>query len=60
MEQEVKDRVMQNIREAEKKLQEWRIELDRAKAAGVDVSDLEQRYQDLLRRVAMLKAVYGR
>jgi hypothetical protein len=60
MDQETLDRIRQNIREAEKKLEEWRIELDKAKAAGVDVSDLEKRYQDLLRRVAMLKAVYGK
>jgi len=60
MEQETKDRIRQSIREAEKRLQEWRVELDRAKAAGVDVSDLEKRYQELLTRVAMLKSVYGR
>ena len=58
MEREAEARLKATILEAEKAAQVARKEVDRARRAGIDVSEQMKDLAETERRIAMMKAVY--
>jgi len=50
--------IKKNITESEKKLSELRDDISKARKAGIDVAEQEKVYNDLAKRVGLLKAAY--
>jgi len=52
--------IKKNIKVAEDRLKELTADIEKARRAGIDVSELEKTYRELVRRVTLLKSVYLR
>ena len=58
MEKETLLRIQKSIEEAEKRLSLLWQDIQDARRAGLDTSEMEKRYNELKRKIEMLKAVY--
>lgn len=58
--QEITNTIQQRLKELEKMLEIAREEISKARAADIDVTELEKRYNDLYTKYLMLKSVYGK
>ena len=60
MRPETLKQIQESIKKAEEKLKELAEDIEKAKRAGIDVSESEKLYRELLRKVTLLKGVYMR
>lgn len=56
---ETRKKVQDNIKQAADRLEEMRKDISDAKMAGIDVSFLEQQYNEQRQRVNKMRTVYG-
>lgn len=60
MDKETEKKIREDIREAERLLKEIEPEVERAKAAGLDVTEQLKRVRELRASIEKMKLVYGK
>lgn len=60
MNEETRQQLIRQLDEVRKRLSELREEIDKARRAGIDVTELEKTYRELSEKFYLLSAVYGK